>query len=611
MAPLLVEDVRFAFQPLINLKTGGIVAVEALPHGSAPDLMREAKQQRRLRELDMWLAVSALRAAAEAEARLPMHVNLLASTIAHDRGGIDWLYTSAEDIGHRAQDVTIEVGSPFEPREFAALVLGIERLRTYGFRIALEDVGDAALPLTLIAEIRPDLLKLASVIVAGLGDRSVHLAVLESVRHICTSIGADLLAHGVDTEQQLTVLRRNGVRMVQGNLLARSARRPPTTLNIPGIAADTYDPDAVPGAGPAAGPRVTDFLTPATLLPHDVVSDTVRRVFADQQDISGVVLVDEHNRPQWTIERNRFLLAVTGPYGYALHAKRPASRLADEPLLLTTSTTAVEALHRLTDGDRRRAYDDAVVVDEAGHCLGVIQAGNLIRGMAELKAELAASLNPLTRLPGSDSVAQEVAWRIGQGAEFAVGWLDIDAFKTVNDTAGFSAGDSLIRSVGRSLTDAAAALDTLRVAHVGGDDFLIVAGPGDLPRLAAMVLEQPRDVGGLAISLSLATLVCAAGTVLGYDDVSRRLAPLKRHAKSIPGSSWVQSRPGSAFIDILYGPHGSSRAPARNPQGTLEPVRTVSAQDGGSARNSGPTPSGAPTQTGEHVQSTQPLEPVS
>lgn len=110
MAALLVEDVRFAFQPLVNIKTGGIVAIEALPGGSAPDLIREAKRQRRLRELDLWLAVSALRAAAEAETRLPMHINLLASTIAHDRNGINWLYTSVADLGYRAQDVTIEVG---------------------------------------------------------------------------------------------------------------------------------------------------------------------------------------------------------------------------------------------------------------------------------------------------------------------------------------------------------------------------------------------------------------------------------------------------------------------------------------------------------------------
>lgn len=574
MAALLLEDVRFAFQPLINLTTGGIMAIEALPLGNTAELVREAGNQHRLCELDWWLAVAALRAAVRTETRLPVHINVQAGTLAHDHGGINWLRANVDEIARHARDVTVEVGPPFDPHEFADLVSGIQRLRAHGFTIALEEVGDAALPLTLIADIRPDLVKLAPQIVHRLAQRSDHLAILESVRHLCQAMDADLLAHGVDNEHQLAVLRRNGVRMVQGNLLARPARRPPTLLHVPGVAAHAAD---VPAAT-AAGPRVTDFLTPATLLPQDVVADEVRQVFTDQPDISGVVLVDGHNRPQWTIDRNRFLLAVTGPYGYALHAKRPAARLADQPLLVSTTTTAMEALHLLADGDRRRSYDDAVVVDEAGHCLGVVQASNLVRGMTELKAEQAAALNPLTRLPGSDSVADEVARRIGRGDMFTVGWLDIDEFKTVNDTAGFSAGDSVIRGVGRSLADAAATLGSVRVAHVGGDDFLLVADPADLPPLAAMVLDQPRHVDDLAISLSLATLLCAPGSVTDYDDVSHRLAPLKRRAKSIPGSSWVQSRAGTDWIEILRGAQENRALGAGPVAARRARERTVTAQ---------------------------------
>ncbi|GAA0553911.1 hypothetical protein GCM10009533_59890 [Saccharopolyspora spinosporotrichia] len=52
------------------------------------------------------------------------------------------------------------------------------------------------------------------------------------------------------------------------------------------------------------------------------------------------MLVDEDGRPQQTITRNRFLLGVAGPYGHALHVRKPAARLADEPRVLTTSYSA-------------------------------------------------------------------------------------------------------------------------------------------------------------------------------------------------------------------------------------------------------------------------------
>ncbi|MGW1676229.1 EAL domain-containing protein [Saccharopolyspora sp. NPDC002376] len=552
----LVDEVRFAFQPLINIKTGAIVAIEALarPAGKhVQELFQEAARQRRLTELDVALATSALTAAAEHESLLPLHLNIFGGTVIHDLERLDLLRDRLREIGRREQEVTLEIGPPFARLNTDDLLAGVDKLRADGFQIALDGVGDGDVPLTLIADIGPAVVKLDRGVVQQLPDSPARVAVVESVRHLCESTESQLVAEGVENERQLTTLRRNGVRLVQGNLLAPAARRPPTASSVPGVAAEVTDPHGPPISSLASGPRVTEFLSPATILPTDVTADKVRGVLADHPEISGVVLVDDENRPQWTIDRNRFLLAVTGPYGHALHAKRPASRLADEPRVVTTATTAMEALSLVTRSDQNRMYDDAIVVDEPGRCLGAVRAGDLIRGMAELKVEEAAALNPLTRLPGSDAIARDVTRRIAADEVFAVSWLDIDGFKTVNDTVGFSAGDDLIRAVGRSLTDAATALSSVQVGHVGGDDFLLVADLDDLVSLAELVLAPERSAGGAAVSLSLATLVCTPSTVSGYDEVSSRLAPLKKHAKSLTGSSWVMSRPGSDRIEVLRG----------------------------------------------------------
>ncbi|MEV0702960.1 GGDEF domain-containing protein [Saccharopolyspora sp. NPDC050389] len=552
----LVDEVRFAFQPLINIKTGAIVAIEALarPAGAhVQDLFREAARQRRLTELDVELATAALISAAEHESLLPLHLNIFGGTVTHDLSRLDLLREKLHEVGRREQEVTLEIGPPFARLDSAELLSGVEKLRADGFQVALDGVGEGDVPLTLIADIGPAVVKLDRGVVAGLPDSPARVAVVEAVRHLCESTESQLVAEGVENERQLTALRRNGIRLVQGNLLAPAARRPPTASTVPGVAAEVTDPHGPSISTLASGPRVTEFLSPATMLPIDATADKVRGVLADHPEISGVVLVDEQNRPRWTIDRNRFLLAVTGPYGHALHAKRAASRLADEPRVVNTATTAMEALSLVTRSDQYRMYDDAIVVDESGRCLGAVRAGDLIRGMAELKVEEAAALNPLTRLPGSEAIARDVARRIAAGEIFAVSWLDIDSFKTVNDTAGFSAGDDLIRSIGRSLTDAATALRSVQVGHVGGDDFLLVADLDDLVQLASLVLDPPRSAGDLDVTVSLATLVCTPTTVHGYDEASSRLAPLKQHAKSLAGSSWVMSRPGSDRIEVLRG----------------------------------------------------------
>ncbi|WP_141982472.1 GGDEF domain-containing protein [Saccharothrix saharensis] len=562
--PALLDDVRFAFQPLFNLHTGGVVAVEALarPHdGTVQDLLRMAFRAGYLANTDVALACRAIRHAADHGLGVPLHVNLLALTIADKPELMAPLYGALRDVGRGPADLVVEVGTPYSRAPRRLLVKGIERLRQDGFRIGLDGVGEGDSPLSLLAEVRPDVVKLDREVVVALPTDAARYATVQALQHLCEHTGTQVVAEGVETEAELAALRRLGVRLAQGNLLASPQRRPKVDATIAAVLSEVNDPEAVTSTmtGPLrrkAGPRVTDFLHPATTLPDSATSEEVRDVLANQPTVSGVVLVDGEGRPRWTVDRNRFLLAVTGPFGHALHAKREAARLADRPKLIGAESSALELLDVVAHANRERTNDDLVVVDDDDRCLGVVRVADVVRGVAEMKVEQAAALSPLTRLPGSDSIAREVDRRILGGELFAVAWLDVDAFKRVNDSVGFAAGDDLIRAIGRALTDGAAAYPGVQVGHVGGDDFLVVAGLNEIVPFAAGVLDAPFEAEGRGVTLSLATLICAAGSVGSYREVSRLLAPLKEHAKSLRGTSWVLGRPGSDHVDVLRGgPH--------------------------------------------------------
>ncbi|MEU7532153.1 GGDEF domain-containing protein [Saccharothrix sp. NPDC042600] len=561
--PALLDDVRFAFQPLFNLNTGGVVAVEALarPHdGSVQDLLRMAFRAGYLANTDVALACRAVRHAADHDFTLPLHVNLLAMTLADKPEHLAPLYAALRDTGRDPATLVVEVGTPYTRAPRPRLVKGLERLRADGFKIGLDGVGEGDSPLSLLAEVRPDVVKLDREVVQALED-PVRFALVQGLQHLCEATGSLVVAEGVETEAQLAALRRLGVRLAQGNLLAEAQRRPKVTATISAVLSEINDPEAVAKTMTAplrrkSGPKVTDFLHPATTLPESATSEEVRDVLASQPAVSGVVLVDDEGRPCWTVDRNRFLLAVTGPFGHALHAKREAARLADKPRVIGAESSALEMLDIVANTGRERTNDDLVVVDDDDKCLGVVRVADVVRGVAELKVEQAAALNPLTRLPGSDAIAREVDRRILGGDIFAVGWLDVDSFKRVNDSVGFAAGDDLIRALGRVLSEHATAFPGVQVGHVGGDDFLVVAGLNEVVPYAAGVLDHPFDAEGHAVTLSLATLVCAAGSVGSYREVSRLLAPLKEHAKSLRGNSWVLGRPNSDHVDVLRGgPH--------------------------------------------------------
>ncbi|SFJ88133.1 GGDEF domain-containing protein [Amycolatopsis sacchari] len=544
-----VEQVSFAFQPLYSLHTGGIVGVEALARpaeGRIQELLRHALRRGRLVAVDAALAARAVLLESSHETLLPLHLNLTAASAAAPQLVLDPLQEALGSTGRRAREVVLEVGSPFHGVSAKALLAGIRRFAELGFRIAFDNLGHGDLPLNLLAEARPDLIKLDRTTLHRLPGDQPTVALVEALCHFAARTGVRLVATGIETEAQLATVQRLGVRTVQGNLFA-----PAREGVVPTAGLVSVEPE--PTGASAANPRVDDFLRAPVTLPAGATCDQVRKVLLDQDATTGVVGLDDDGRPVWTVDRSRFLLDLTGPFGHALHANRPAARLADPPRTIRSGAGALELLDLVTDAELDRSGDDVIVVDADGRCVGVVLVNELVRGVAEQKIEEAAALNPLTRLPGSDAVAREVDRRLAAGHPTVVAWLDVDSFKRVNDTAGFAAGDDLIRALGRALSDLGAKLRSVTVSHVGGDDFLIACDIDEISTVADTLLSAPWSAEGMPVTVSLATVVCAGGVVRSYREVSRMLAPLKKTAKHVSGSSWVNGWPGSERYEVLRG----------------------------------------------------------
>jgi diguanylate cyclase (GGDEF)-like protein/PAS domain S-box-containing protein len=101
------------------------------------------------------------------------------------------------------------------------------------------------------------------------------------------------------------------------------------------------------------------------------------------------------------------------------------------------------------------------------------------------------------------------------GTELAVLFLDLDGFKTVNDTLGHEAGDRLLAQVARRLNPAVRPGDVF--ARLGGDEFTILldgiddtAVPARVAQRLIRALEAPFDVDGHEVYLS-----CSIGIALG------------------------------------------------------------------------------------------------
>lgn len=148
------------------------------------------------------------------------------------------------------------------------------------------------------------------------------------------------------------------------------------------------------------------------------------------------------------------------------------------------------------------AFSVACIRDDTGHpqhfLAQVIDV--TARRRYEERLQHMADHDPLTGLLNRRSFARELRSHCARGARYgatgAALMIDLDDFKTYNDTRGHQAGDELIRQVARALSARLRRSDVL--ARLGGDEFAVIlptAGADDARRVAAELLDCIRGDG--------------------------------------------------------------------------------------------------------------------
>jgi diguanylate cyclase (GGDEF)-like protein len=180
------------------------------------------------------------------------------------------------------------------------------------------------------------------------------------------------------------------------------------------------------------------------------------------------------------------------------------------------------------------------------------------------------ALNPLTRLPGSPAIEEEVLRRIADEEAFAFCYVDADNFKAYNDVYGYAKGDEVIKRIATLLAEKAraAAGDNYFVGHVGGDDFVLITPPEAADAAAKAITEEfdrlilefynevDRKRGFITTMdrknktrdfpiMSLTIAIVAPKTQHHYAKIVESAAELKHYAKDMParhGSIYVRDR---------------------------------------------------------------------
>jgi blue light- and temperature-responsive anti-repressor len=218
--------ITFAFQPIADIESRTVFAYEALVRGARGESAGEVFASvcsESLHQFDHDARMSAVALAARLGLRTKISLNLLPGSLDAQPRSLDALLERATQSGLLAEQLLIEVteGEVIQrPKEFIQL---LNRYRTYGVRLAIDDFGAGYSGLNLLADFQPDLIKLDMHLVRDVDRAGPRQAIARGILQVCDDLGIEVIAEGVETPGEYRWFKRAGIRLFQGYLLGRPA----------------------------------------------------------------------------------------------------------------------------------------------------------------------------------------------------------------------------------------------------------------------------------------------------------------------------------------------------------------------------------------------------
>ncbi len=193
--------------------------------------------------------------------------------------------------------------------------------------------------------------------------------------------------------------------------------------------------------------------------------------------------------------------------------------------------------------------------------------------------KIALNANPLTKLPGNDSIKMEIQRRLDKKDGFCVCYADLDNFKAFNDYYGYEKGDIAIKITGEVIASVLEKYDEGKrknfLGHIGGDDFIFISDIENVRQICEEIIKEfdkkilslyeTKDLeNGWIISydrngnkkifpimtLSISVVINHKGESRHIGEISKIGAELKTFIKKKEGSNFIIDRRKRSIISV-------------------------------------------------------------
>jgi EAL domain-containing protein (putative c-di-GMP-specific phosphodiesterase class I) len=226
---IAADELRLHYQPVLDLRTGRPVAVEALVRWEHPvqgllgaELFIPLAERTGLDvPLGAWVVAEACRLAVLLESRpgeaLTVAVNLSGRQLS-DAGLVPLVRAALQAHGCAGSRLVFEVTETALVTDMDAAIASVQELRELGAGVAIDDFGTGYSSMLYLKHLSASALKVDRSFVGGMAPGSFDTAVVAALVSLSHNLGLQCVAEGVETAEQLELLVQLGCDYAQGYL---------------------------------------------------------------------------------------------------------------------------------------------------------------------------------------------------------------------------------------------------------------------------------------------------------------------------------------------------------------------------------------------------------
>lgn len=228
------EELRVHYQPIVRAATGEVVVVEALLRWDHPtrgllgpsQFLWRAEETGLIEPIGAWVLEQACRDGRrwrQGSDAYPVGVAVNVSARQLQRPSLTTEFGDVLDrTGLDAGCLSLEISESVVMEDPLAMTARLHDLRGLGIKLSLDDFGTGSTSLSQLRRFPLDVLKIDRIFVEGLGRDREDTVIVQAMLGMTKALGLSVVAEGVETEYQLSILRDLGCDLVQGFLYSKA-----------------------------------------------------------------------------------------------------------------------------------------------------------------------------------------------------------------------------------------------------------------------------------------------------------------------------------------------------------------------------------------------------